>query len=67
MVRSKAVNHKILAILPGPTIPSNMRPYLLRTMLDFERLGLGALQGNTPGLKVWCFLSAAYCCSVLQQ
>lgn len=40
MVRSKGLNYRILAVIPGPTIPGNMRPYFMKTALAFRHYGL---------------------------
>eukprot|EP00775_Hariotina_reticulata_P000935 gene935-1261_t len=46
-MRNKSRTYKILAVIPGPSIPTNMRPYLRKTILAFKQLGL---QGD--GLQV---------------
>lgn len=56
LVRSKAINYQVLAVIPGPSIPKNMRPYLGPTARAFKRFGLDTdgleVRGGAPSLAV---------------
>lgn len=39
-VRCKALNYRVLAVIPGPSIPKNLRPYLSDTVRAFRRFGV---------------------------
>jgi hypothetical protein len=52
-VRCKAVNYRVLAVIPGPSIPKNLR--LSDTVRDFRRYGV-----KTEGMEVRLWTSAGF-------
>lgn len=53
-MRSKGRNFKILAVMPGPSIQSNMRPYLRKTVMAFRRFGLEVEGGLQVSVTEFC-------------
>jgi hypothetical protein len=54
---SKRQNYKPLAVFPGPCAPTNMRPFLQKTVMAFEKYQ----DNNSVGFEVGGWVQVASC------